>query len=38
MFENNTLEIKGMKKLINGIVYKNAITQPRKYNSALLLE
>jgi hypothetical protein len=38
MFENKTLEIKGIKKLINGIVYKNAIIQPKKYNSTLLLE
>ena len=37
-FENNTFEINGIKKLINGIVYKNAITQPKKYNSVLLLE
>jgi hypothetical protein len=38
IFENNTFEIKGIKKLINGIVYKNAIIHPKKYNSVFLLE
>ena len=38
IFENNTLEMKGIKKLTNGIVYKNAIKQPKKYNSVLLVE
>ena len=38
IFENNTLEMKGTKKLTNGIVYKNEITQPKKYNSTFLVE
>tara|TARA_B100000965_G_C18896040_1_gene458271 strand:- start:31 stop:150 length:120 start_codon:yes stop_codon:yes gene_type:complete len=38
IFENNTLEMKGIKKLTNGIVYKNAIIHPKKYSSELLIE